>query len=81
MKRDMDLIRQILEYVEGQTSEGGFVRIDAPDLPGHDQEKIDYHVEHCSDAGYITTANNSRIIIRSLTGRGQGTLESMRQEK
>lgn len=81
MKRDMNLIRQILEYVEEQTTNENFIRIDAPDLPGYDQNKIDYHVELCNDAGFIRTASNSRELIRGLTWQGQDELESMRQEK
>ncbi len=81
MKRDMNLIRQILEYVEEQTTERRFVRIDDPDLPGHGQKKIDYHVELCNDAGFIRTASNSRELILGLTWQGQEKLESMRREK
>lgn len=40
MKRDMDLVRQILLAIEADGWKPG----DRPDVPGHSDEAIDYHV-------------------------------------
>ena len=53
MKRDMDLIRQILLQVEARPTAQS---IDLVEVPGHEQEEISYHVKLLADAGYLGSA-------------------------
>ena len=50
MKRDMDLIREILLQVEARPTA---TSIDLVEVPGHEQETISYHVKLLHDAGYL----------------------------
>jgi hypothetical protein len=50
MKRDMDLIREILLQVEARPTAQS---IDLVEVPGHEQEEISYHVKLLADAGYL----------------------------
>ena len=50
MKRDLDLIREILLQVEARPTAQS---IDLVEVPGHDQEEISYHVKLLADAGFL----------------------------
>ena len=84
MKRDMDLIREMLLMVEAHPS--GF----APkiEIPGYTQEQIDYHAVLLGEAGLAevidTTTFGSKspeAIIRRLTWAGYEFLDSARESK
>ena len=51
VKRDMDLIRRILEYLEGQPGPGPFRPPELPNVPTHE---VCYHARLCRQAGYIS---------------------------
>ena len=51
MKRDMDLIRRILEYLEGQETPGLFT---PPEFPNVSTHQVCYHAKLCRQAGYIS---------------------------
>lgn len=50
MKRDMDLIRQILLAIEAQPHQGGWLDIE---IPGYEAGKITYHIMLLNGAGLI----------------------------
>ena len=56
MKRDMDLIREILLAIETIGPPQGLARLD---LPGHDPETVSYHVRLLDQAGLITAVDFS----------------------
>ena len=84
MKRDMDLIRQILLQVEARPTAAS---IDLVDIPGHEQEEISYHVKLLSDAGYLE-AHDLRTMApdgykyapSALTNAGHDFLDAARNE-
>jgi hypothetical protein len=84
MKRDIDLMRQILFLVE-ETAEAHEPLIHALSMEGIDQPLVDEHVKLLIDAGllegdYKYTTNN-RILFtatRSLTPRGHDFLDNVR---
>ena len=51
MKRDMDLIRRILEYLEGQPR-AEMVR--PPEFPNVSTHEVCYHARLCRQAGFIS---------------------------
>ena len=57
MKRDMDLIRQILGYVADQETWG---LLEYPTLPPQSAGTITYHVILCEEAGYLHLTKDSR---------------------
>lgn len=88
MKRDMDLIRQILEYLEGQES-ASLVR--PPEIPNVSTEQVCYHARLCRQAGYIADYTETlsgdgppRILVcqlGALTWAGHEALASLRTTK
>ena len=85
MKRDMDLVRKILQHVEG--SEDGNINLDIPD---YSQDKISLHVELMKEAGLIEASihRNSdgpehkivACVVRRLTWNGHEFLEAARND-
>ena len=57
MKRDMSLIRKILEYVEAQT-DGRYH--DAPRCSDFSQESVHYHIGLCGQAGLFGDSEKFR---------------------
>ena len=77
MKRNMDLIRQILLQVEASPHANFPVRIS---IEGQDDETISYHVRLLDEAGLIEARDpggNKWVPLR-LTWRGQEFLEAAR---
>lgn len=60
MKRDMQLIRKILEYLEGKCQGDGQL-IPVPSLEGYTDNAVCYHVGLCIQAGYIEGKNQAFI--------------------
>lgn len=54
MRRDMDLIKKILAFVEEQES---CRNIPVPDLCGYTEDQIHYHVGLCHEAGYLVAGS------------------------
>ena len=82
MKRDMSIIRQILQYAEEHCN-GEF--IEAPTLPGSDWKIVHYHIGLCGEAGYMAVQKVSgaeevhqRYAIGSLTWIGHDALDRLR---
>ena len=78
MKRDMDLIREILLKVESFQRFPFTGRIS---IPGRSEEEINYHIFLLSDAGLIRTDNGfvgriSPYSVTSLTWKGCEFLEA-----
>ena len=53
MKRDMDLIREILFAVEKHDAAGGWITVE---IEGHSQNEINYHMVLLKDAGLMDAA-------------------------
>jgi hypothetical protein len=89
MKRDMDLIRELLLKLEALPLAMGDVWTipsDAPALavPGYGVHQIDYHLSLIWEAGFIDDANASPMFgigFRSLTWEGHDFLDSVRDPK
>lgn len=80
MKRDMDLIRDILFWMEEHDS--GF-----PKIPGKSEQEIGYHCHLLGDAGLIRATDATymadtlpRAIPISLTSRGHDFIDSARSK-
>jgi hypothetical protein len=58
MKRDMDLIREILLKVEELPYDGGFHDVS---IEGHTDDEISYHVLLLKEAGFIEAADLSTL--------------------
>ena len=75
MKRDKNLIKQILKYVEAHgPSERGFLPY--PEIEGFDDPTIEYHVRLCSNGGLVRT--NRSGYPTELTWAGHDVLDSLR---
>ena len=80
MQRHMKLILKLLEYATDQAN--GEIR--PPEFNGYSHEQVQYHVELCSQAGYMQVRKlsgkrrNYRVV--SVTWQGHEALEKLRQE-
>ena len=82
MKRDLKLIRKILEYAEAQT-DGRYH--DAPECLGFAREDVHYNIGLCGQAGYLEVRkvsgaeeSHERYVLRNLTWQGHETLDRLR---
>ena len=85
MKRDMDLIRRILEYLESQPTAD---LVKPPELANVSTHEVCYHARLCRQAGYISDYSETlagdgppRILIcrlGPLTWQGHEQLVAMR---
>ena len=78
MKRDIDLIREILECVEESDRILATVRIE-----GRDRAQVLHHIELCLEAKFLKRKPNSKSGISadtavSLTWQGYNALEKLR---
>jgi hypothetical protein len=86
MKRDMDLIRELLLKLEAlPIRRGGIISIppDAEEIavPGYDTDQIEYHLSQIRAAGFIDEGGArpmSGIGFRCLTWAGHDFLDSVR---
>jgi hypothetical protein len=70
MKRDMDLIRELMLKLEALTMRPGGIAHLTPDAPevqvaGYDVDQIGYHLSLIKEAGFIDTGG-----VRPMTGIG-----------
>ena len=72
MKRDTELIRHILEYVECN-SESKFLA--APSIEGYKSSEVQYHIKLCKEAGLVNVDGGN---LRSLTWQGHNMLDTLR---
>ena len=80
MKRDMDLVRQILLEIEKQPFSGGWIDLS---IEGHTPEGISYHVMILHEAGLVealdlSSSGNIKWKPTSLTWEGHEFLEAAR---
>ena len=77
MKRDMELVKRILKYVEKNPlpQTGFFADIE---IAGFSDETIQYHIRLCADANFVRINQTGHII--ELTWAGQDELERLRAE-
>lgn len=79
MKRNMDLIRDILLYVEENAGQKAG-KLCIPSFPEYENDFVDYHIRLCHEAGYIVASfpAQDRPHIANLTWDGHEALERMR---
>ena len=82
MKRDMDMIRDILAHAEAHAV-GDALR--APELCGTSDDLLHYHLELCEQAGYLRIKKSGynpegqdHYAIVNLTWQGHEMLERLR---
>jgi hypothetical protein len=83
MKRDPDLIREILLELEKENFDGTLQELS---LGRHSDDKVQYHIRLLSDAGYVDaedTSSHSGISmhVRRLTWEGHEFLDAARDDK
>ncbi|MGL4610468.1 MAG: DUF2513 domain-containing protein [Trueperaceae bacterium] len=83
MKRDIDLIRQILVAIEKNSPNEDFIEVV---IDGKSQEEIDYHVDLIKDAGFIRESvkpnhQELSLVPTKLTGQGYDFLVAIGNEK
>jgi DNA-binding transcriptional ArsR family regulator len=82
MKRDMELVRQILLKTEQNTEVGGWIDLD---IEGYSPEEISYHVKLLAEAELIeaqdlTTTEEFEWKPTGLTWKGHEFLDAARNE-
>jgi len=83
MKRDMDLVRDILLDVEKQDGSGGWIKVA---VENHSEDEINYHLLLLKDAGFLEAAvlnAGVRSIVQPtrLTWKGHEFLNAARSSK
>ncbi len=86
MKRDMDLIRELLLKLESLPMERGDVFIISADdellqIPGYNGDQVDYHLSLIEEAGLIDSAGAGSMTgygFRRLSWSGHDFLDSIR---
>ena len=89
MKRDMDLIRELLLKLEALPMRSGGIMTITPDaeeiaVPGYDHNQIGYHLSQIRRAGLIDEGGAHPMVgigFRSLTWAGHDFLDSVRDPK
>jgi hypothetical protein len=84
MKRDMDLVREILLFVEQQIPYGENAPQVEVVVSGHTEAEIDYHVGLLQEAGLldaIDTREGQGWIVNRLTWSGHEFLDASRSSK
>ena len=84
MKRQMKLIRKLLQYAEANATG---LPIDAPEYQKYSEEEVHYHLGLCSEAGYMRVSNSTyagmptpRYMIINLTWQGHEELERLNRD-
>lgn len=78
MKRDMDLIRDILLEIEGKESATSWVTVS---FDGYTDEIVDYHVRLLGEEGLLKVNDKAGNMIQNLTWAGHDWLENAKNEK
>lgn len=84
MKRDMELIRLILEYAENlDRLVGGAPTVE---IEGYDYVQVQYHIYLCANAGFLYSISEKGLHpqtaqLRELTWKGQEMLATLRAGK
>jgi predicted transcriptional regulator len=79
MKRDMDLIRNILLELEKKESATSWVTIS---IDGYTDDQVNYHIGLLSEAGFIEAKKYSDglCMVRNLTWKGHEFLENAKND-
>ena len=82
MRRDFELVREILLAIEASDKAQGAIQLEIPD---HDSEVVAYHVKLLHEAGLITAINASTRagldwIPKSLTWEGHEFLDAAKND-
>ena len=83
MKRDPELIREILHAIEAdQGSPLGWVELN---IDGHSTEKTSYHVQLLADAGLVipqdlSSSSGYHVMPKRMTSAGHDFLDAVRNE-
>ncbi len=82
MKRDFELVREVLLAVEASDNTQGLIDLT---LPGHDDKAVSYHVKLLAEAGLIeandlSTMHGFEWKPRSLTWAGHEFLDAARND-
>jgi hypothetical protein len=84
MKRDMNLIKALLEWTESNCDGNMGWTLEEGDIEGYDMETIKYHINLCINAGLLTQFGTLGMgdqrppAIRDLTWSGHDMLASIR---
>jgi Hypothetical protein (DUF2513) len=78
LKRDMDLIRNILLEIEEKESATSWVTIS---LEGYSDEQVNYHLDLLDQIGFLEVKKTSPYMVRNLTMRGHDFLGSVRDDR
>jgi hypothetical protein len=84
MKRDMDLIRTLLLWIESDQQLDGTrqVQLDQPNdigITDHSYEEVAYHLNHLIDKGYVKGLYAAQMpFVNQLTWAGHDFLDSVR---
>ena len=83
MKRDLELIREILLAVEEKSDAANIMPAEKLDLPGRSIAEINYHLLLLDEAGYLRCIDNSsdneiRYYVLRLTWEGHEFLDAAR---
>ncbi len=80
MKRNMDLIKAILKYVEQNDKNDGR-HLSPPEFPDYTDQQVSYHVELCRQANYVEVLpTGGGAFLRSLTWSGHNALDELKKE-
>ncbi len=78
MRRDMTLIRKILEYVEEESDVGVILTVDPSDIDGtYTENAIAFHVQLCARSGLLEMYGGGPYI-EGLTMYGYDYLDELR---
>ncbi|WP_416729214.1 DUF2513 domain-containing protein [Fictibacillus sp. JL2B1089] len=80
MKRDMDLIRNILLEIEEKESATSWVTLS---LEGFSEEQVNYHLNLLDQVGFLEVKKliQAPYLVRNLTMRGHDFLGSIRNDE
>ena len=83
MKRNWWVIYKVLEYTETNARVGA---LDAPEIEGHDEVEVHYHIGLCRQAKFLEALETTppdeksqRFQILRLTWQGHQRLDAMRE--
>ena len=82
MRRDPDLIRDILLFVEKKADDDNFFAVE---IEGHDQRHVSYHVNLLLEQQYLRSRAKDRVIrcstVDGLTWKGHDYLDAIRSNE
>lgn len=82
MKRDPEIIREILLATEAHEKPTGWIKLD---LPGREADLVSYHVQLLNEAGYLDAQNLTTHTVfcwmpKKLTWKGHEFLDAIRND-